>query len=137
VAHLDLEERETFRGALVMDMIGYSSDTRMDVQLEYTSAFADFGGFVAATGDAFTDLTILPSTAGGASDHAPFLSNDMPATLSITRDYSHYPYYHLSTDTPDKMTTPDQLAEIVRLNLAACARLANPDVLVGEHWVLF
>jgi hypothetical protein len=52
------------------------------------------------------------------------LQRNVPAVLTIDNDYSSYPHYHLTTDTPEKVIVPMGV-NILRMNVAALAEIAN------------
>ncbi len=115
-----------FKGALIMDMISYTADTRLDVLLESQNFAAGLVNDLAQAAADFTSLTVFQSFNPFGSDHVPFLDDNLPAVLAIENDWDSYPGYHQSTDTVDQLT-PEQGIEILRMNMAALARLANPD----------
>lgn len=133
---LTAQQRTHLKGAIIMDMIGYSADSRMDVLLE-TSPFASPVRDVMASAAAdFTNLTVFSSDNPFGSDHVPFLNRNMPAVLAIENDWDVYPQYHKSGDTY-ALITPAQGEGILRMNTGALARLANPLTTSVESWYCF
>ncbi|MCB2153999.1 M20/M25/M40 family metallo-hydrolase [bacterium] len=115
-----------FRGALIMDMISYTSDPVWDVHVESFIWHANFASTVLACADDFSTLTRYWSSSTGRSDHMSFLNRGLAAVLIIESEWGNYPYYHTSDDTMDKIT-PAVGSEVLRMTIAAALQLANPD----------
>jgi hypothetical protein len=140
VSQMTPQERQNLVAAVMMDMISYSSDTNWDVQLDTR---ADVGTALVdlqvAAAQEFTSLTVNRRTTFlGRSDHQPFIESGLPASLSIENEWQSYPHYHQSTDTIDRIN-PLQGAEIVKMNVATVAILANPlaSSTTGSTWNLY
>lgn len=112
------------RGMLNMDMISFSADETLDILLE-TAPEAEFltDPFIRAA-EAYTDLRVSVSLNPFGSDHVPFLQRGMPALLVIDADYSFYPGYHRTNDTPEKIVL-EMGWDVLRMNLAALAEMAG------------
>lgn len=122
---LTTTQRANCKGALIMDMIGYTVDADHDVWLSAESAGVPLRNQLAATGAQFTSLRIMMTTAISGSDHTPFLQRNMPAVLSIEGDYSSYPGYHNAGDLVSNITKELGI-EVTKMNLALAAQLAVP-----------
>jgi hypothetical protein len=124
-AHLVLDGDDGKVQAMVnMDMIGYTGDAELDCLLESRALGQSLIDALAAAATQHTTLTISTSTFAWGSDHVPYLNRDMPAVLVIENDYSEYPYYHSTGDTPDKITI-DMGYQVLRMALATVAELAG------------
>lgn len=138
VANLTATERANFRGAINLDMIGYTGDAEHDVLLE-TLPFADpLQNELEAAAHDFTNLAVYNSFVLLGGDHEPFLNAGLPCVLAIENDWDTYPAYHLSSDTT-AMITRELGASITKMSLAALVRLANPQPVsssVGQDWIL-
>jgi hypothetical protein len=121
-------EIASFSGAIIMDMISFTADAQLDVLLETRIFAAGLLNDMAQAAADFTSLTVFQSFNPFGSDHIPFLNHpdELHAVLAIENDWDVYPGYHQAADTIEKLT-PEQGIEILRMNLAAMLRLANPD----------
>jgi Peptidase family M28 len=113
--------------AVLMDMIGYSSDTRFDVLLETSSALsAVFTPFQTAAADYSPGLAILTSTNPFGSDHIPFINRSVPSLLLIEDEWDTYGQYHRSTDTPNNVTNAlQQGPAVLKMAVAVLAQQAE------------
>jgi hypothetical protein len=118
--------------ALIMDMIGYSGDTDLDAMLESSTAFPGlFDPFVAAAATYAPELRLVQDFSPCCSDHAPFISRNMPSLLTIEYDYSPsmangYQHYHQTTDLPQNMTRALQMGGgILKMNIAVLTQAAG------------
>lgn len=139
VQSLSTTQRTNLAAALTMDMIAYTSDSELDVLLE-TSAFADgVADIQAAAAQEFTSLAVYRSLNPFGSDHVPFLSQNLPATLAIQNEWDTYPHYHRNTDTIAQVSQA-QGTEVVRMQAAALGMIANPQPVaatVRDWWVIY
>ncbi len=139
VSDMTATERSNFQAALTMDMISYTADAEMDVLLETDSLSSPLVIEMAAAAADFTDLVVYFSDNPFGSDHMPFINANLDSVLAIENDWDVYPDYHRSTDTLSNITR-ELGADIVRMNVATIARMANPDPVnsgMGEGWTLF
>lgn len=118
------------RLALIMDMIGFSTDTLdLDVLLESANTATQqpvLQGFAALAADHAPQLRVVTSTNPCCSDHMPWINQGVPALLTIENDWFQYPHYHRSTDVPANMTNAEAMAgPILRMNAAAVASWAG------------
>lgn len=117
------------RGVATMDMIGWSPNATLGIFLETTTAHVAFMNLFADAALTYApELAMVNTgTAPCCSDHAPYLSAGKPAVLSIHRNYSSYPHYHRTTDTPANLGAwARQIGgAIVRTNVAAVAALSG------------
>jgi Peptidase family M28 len=113
--------------AVLMDMIGYSSDTRYDVLLETSSALsAVFVPFQTAAADYSPGLAILTSTNPFGSDHMPFINRSVPSLLLIEDEWDTYGQYHRSTDTPSNVSNAVQQGPaVLKMAIAVLAQKAE------------
>jgi len=103
-------------GMLALDMVGEGQDT----------LFVDQGGSVADQAMAAASQLGVPAQAQsmGRSDHAPFVSANVPATLMIWWDGNapgviyHVPADNLHNVNPAKLKAAGQVAELTLLNLS-------------------
>jgi len=58
------------------------------------------------------------------SDHVSYLDAGIASTLAIDQDWDSYPYYHRTTDTPDKLDY-SLLTSIAKLEAAALAIISG------------
>jgi len=138
VGDLTATQRSNFEGAVIMDMISYTGDSERDVLLETSSWAAPLLNELADAAADFTTLSVYTSFFPFGSDHVPFLNANLPAVLTIENDWDTFPAYHQSTDTT-AFITRDLGASITKMNLAAVARLANPQPLnsgLGDAWMI-
>lgn len=124
------------KSMLNMDMIGWSPDSALGVRIE--TDLGESGSpndlLVDLLADAAltyaSNLSIEKIYGTGGSDHVPYLSAGVPATMSIHRGRAiAYPHYHLSSDTPANLGphAQDIGSAIVRMNVAALAQIAGTD----------
>lgn len=149
VQNLSAEERERVQAAIVLDMVGFTSDAELDVLLE-TYAWAE--GLRAVLRDAareWTSLVTYDSNNPYGSDHMPFLRQGIPTVLLIQNEWDNYPCYHKTCDVPKNLSRA-QGQEIMKMLVVALAELAGSchladancdgqvDVLdiqlVASHW---
>lgn len=110
---LDSGKEKSIKAALIMDMIGYSGDSELDLLLETSRLTQPLLADIETVHND-PDLVVSESFNYWGSDHEPFLDNGIPAILFIENDYLNYPSYHRSTDTVDKIH-PELGPKILRL----------------------
>lgn len=118
--------------AVIMDMIGYSGDTDLDVLLETSSGLSTlFPLFTAAAANYAPELRLISDTMYCCSDHAPFIQRGAPALLTIENDYSPsmpngYQHYHKTTDVPANITRAQEMGGgILKMNIAVLTAAAG------------
>ena len=113
--------------AVIMDMIGYSGDSDLDVLLESSAALSSvFTPFLSMAATYTPQLRLLQDTSPCCSDHMPFISRSVPALLTIENDYSAYAHYHQSTDLPANITRALEMGGgILKMNIAVLADAAG------------
>jgi hypothetical protein len=113
--------------AVIMDMIGYSGDTDLDVLLETSTALSSvFSRYVALEPLYAPELRMVTSTTPCCSDHMPFINRGVPSLLTIENDWSSYQHYHKTTDVPANMTRALEMGgAIIKLNTAVVAEAAG------------
>jgi hypothetical protein len=109
---------------LSMDMIGYSADSDLDCLLQSDPAGQALIDAFSDAAELHTSLRIVTSLFVGGSDHAPYSQLGMPALMTIENDWDVYPHFHLTTDLPEHLV-PEMAEQILRMNVAALARLAG------------
>jgi hypothetical protein len=112
-----------------MDMIAYQIQAGTQysgVLLETTSAWSNslFPIYRLSATRYTTIAQIATTTSASGSDHVSFLNRGMPALLTIDKDWASYPYYHRTTDTPDKLVQALGY-QIVRLGVGAVAQVLD------------
>ena len=116
--------------AVIMDMIGYSSTSALDVMLETSSALAAvLPQFQQAAADYSPTMTVSTSLSPFGSDHMPFINRAVPTLLLIENEWDSYPHYHKATDIPANVT--NALLEgpaIIRMELAVIAGRAELEL---------
>lgn len=113
---------------VVMDMIGYSADSRLDAQFESYSTWQSYmARFGAAAATYAPELNVVISTNPFGSDHMPYLQASRQTVLAIEYDNEVYPHYHRSTDTPANIGPQAQAmgGAILKTNAAVLADLAG------------
>ena len=115
--------------ALIMDMIGYSQNTQLDVLLETSSALSTvFPQFQNAVADYATELVPHTSTNPFGSDHMPFIEYDVPSLLVIEYDYDLYPGYHKTNDVPGTISNALAMGGgVLKMNAAVLTEAAGYD----------
>lgn len=118
--------------AVIMDMIGYSGDTDLDLLLETSSTLSHlFPLFTAAAATYAPELRPIADTVYCCSDHAPLIQRGAPALLTIENDYSPsmpngYQHYHRTTDVPANVTRAQEMGGgILKMNVAVLAAAAG------------
>jgi len=116
--------------AVIMDMIGYSSTTALDVLLETSTALsAVLPQFQQAAADYSPGMTVSTSLAPFGSDHMPFINRGVPTLLLIQNEWNSYPHYHKATDIPANVTNALlQGPAIMRMELAVIAARAELEL---------
>lgn len=114
--------------AVIMDMIGYSGDTDLDLLLETGSAHTGlFARYTAARPLYAPEARIVTSSTPCCSDHMPFIDRGVPALLTIQNDWNPgqpggYVHYHTITDIPANITRATEMGgAILKLNAAILA----------------
>ncbi len=116
------------KSVAIMDMIGYSASSNLRVLLESSASQAAYVQlFAAAAATYVPNLGVLTSTSPSGSDHVPYINAGLRSLLSIENDWSVYPHYHRTTDTPANMGPQAQAmgGAVIRTNAAALADLVG------------
>lgn len=118
--------------AVIMDMIGYSGDSDLDVLLETSASLSTvFTPFAAAAATYAPELRVLTDTSACCSDHMPFINRGVSSLLTIENDYSPsmpngYQHYHKTTDLPANITRAEEMGGgILKMNIAVLADAAG------------
>ncbi len=113
---------------VIMDMIGYSGSSNLRVLLESNATHGAYvQQFAAAAATYVPELGVLTSTSPFGSDHVPYLNAGLRTLLTIENDWSSYPHYHRTTDTPANIGPHAQAmgGAILRTNAAALAEIVG------------
>ena len=113
---------------VIMDMIGYSADAKLQGLFETFDDHEDYlMRFGAAAAAYVPELDVVFSTMPFGSDHMPYLSAGVPAVLAIENDWDSYPHYHSSADTPANIGpfARDMGGAILKTNAAVIAELGG------------
>ncbi len=117
-------DADKLKGVINMDMIGYAKGDTLGVLLETEEVATELMQLLEDSAAEFTDMEVSTTFNAWGSDHVPYLRKQIPAVLTIDRDWSGYPSYHKTTDTIEKVR-PDMAAEILKMNVAALSQLAG------------
>ena len=116
------------QAVVIMDMIGYSADDRLDVDFESAATWLPYlNRFAAAAATYAPELNVTLSTHPFGSDHMPYLAAGKQTLLAIESDWDIYPHYHQRTDTPVNMGPNAQAmgGAILRTHAAMLAELSG------------
>jgi hypothetical protein len=113
--------------ALIMDMIGYSANSQLDVLFETSAALSGvFQPFQGAVADYASELVPHTSTNPFGSDHMPFINRNVPSLLVIEYDYDDYPGYHRTNDVPATISNALPMGGgVLKMNAAVLADAAG------------
>ena len=112
------------RVALIMDMIGFSADSDLDVLLETNATHAAtlhprWSNYASVYAP---ELRVVLSNSASGSDHVPYLQRGRPSILTIENDWNVYSHYHKSTDLPANVSNASAMGgAILKMNAAALA----------------
>ena len=112
------------RVALIMDMIGYSGDSDLDVLLETNSTHAAVlhPAWASYASNYAPELRVVVTSSASGSDHVPYLQRNRPSLLTIENDWDSYAHYHRATDLPSNVSNALGMGGgILRMNAAALA----------------
>jgi hypothetical protein len=116
------------QAVVIMDMIGYSASSQLDVLLESNASWiAYLNRFAEAASIYVPGMGVTTSTSPCCSDHAPYLNAGRQSLLVIEKDWNIYPHYHQSTDIPVNLGV-NALAmggAIIRTNVAVLADMSG------------
>jgi len=117
-------DRSKLRFALIMDMIGYTSNPNsLNVIVESYSDYDDeLQLFVNCAYDYVSQLGVYVSYNPFGSDHMPYLQNGFASVLAIENDWDIYPGYHRTTDQPSYLTRA-MGRTIIQMNVAVLAKM--------------
>ena len=118
VKGLSSNEMSKIKVALNMDMIGFERTPPLSLLLETSKSCKYLAEKMEALAQKYTNLAIQTSLSPWGSDHVPFLTKQIPSTLSIESEFSANPNYHQVTDLI-KDVNLDLCEHTMRLNAAA------------------
>ena len=106
------------------DMIGYAEtyDDRHMIGVYGSSTIASNSQVMSDSYPGLIDLTVIPHSASGNSDHWPFIQQGYDAAMY--HEYHFNPYYHSSQDTIDKMDLEYDM-RVTRMIMATLANFSN------------
>ena len=116
------------QAVVIMDMIGYSAGSQLDVLLESNASWpAYLDRFAEAASIYAPGMGVTTSTSACCSDHKPYLNAGKRSLLTIEKDWSIYPHYHQTTDFPVNLGIHAQAmgGAIIRMNVAVLAELSG------------
>ncbi len=122
VNSLPASMRSRIKGALNMDMIGYTQDGSLGVLIETSPNFRELHDHFAIAARLVDGLETYSSFSPFGSDHVPFINKNIPALLTCDNDWGEYPDYHRTTDTIEKLSR-EMGAAILKMNAAALAAI--------------
>lgn len=138
VNQMSSADRTNFKGAIILDQVGFRRDSRKISVIFETSGRGDgqqriidtLAHATKAIPKWGTQVDFKCNYAGWGSDHMPFLENGLPAVLLIERDnlYSADHFGHTAKDTLDKVDY-NFAASIATIAAAAVGNLADPGSL--------
>ncbi len=114
-------ERDKVKGVIVMDMIGYSATDNLACLLETSKSNTPIVNILSAAAKEYAKCRVVTTFNYFGSDHVPFIDNKFPALLTIDNDWSRYPNYHTTRDTPEYLKIP-MAREMLRMNTATIAQ---------------
>ncbi|WP_372369788.1 M28 family metallopeptidase [Candidatus Uabimicrobium sp. HlEnr_7] len=114
------------KAALIMDMIGYTSDDDLDLLLETADVGKHLFPVFTAAAQQYTSLRIVTSLRPFGSDHVPYIKRGLPGLLTIENDWDDYKPYHTTNDRPSKVSI-DMGREVLRMNVVTLAMLMDQD----------
>jgi len=117
-------ELSKLKAVINMDMIGYTKSETLGVLLETEEVATDLMESLKASAEEFTDLEVSTTFNAWGSDHVPYLRKQVPAVLTIDRDWGAYPAYHKDTDIIENVV-PEMGIEILKMNIATLSQLAG------------
>jgi len=98
-------DKSKVRLVTIMDMVGYAASSQLIVLLEtysqYSSTVQEFQNSCRTYGNIGSVVSYNPF----GSDHVPYLLGGYNALLNIDYDWDSYPYYHRTTDTPNRLVS--------------------------------
>lgn len=109
-----------------LDMIAHATSDLLETRIETTSAFqGEFARYRAAAATYAPELRLIEAGTQAYSDHWPFIARGIPAVFTWENGAGIYPHYHQSTDLPQNLLRPRQLAGgILKMDAAVLAGLA-------------
>lgn len=137
VRQLSGTERENFRGAIIMDQVGFHKDRKQPTSVIFETKGRDKGQqmMVDTMAHATKNVPELGSKAtfqvnyaGWGSDHMSFLEAGLPAVLLIEQD-NLYSADHWGHTAKDDMTNIDFQfgADVAKIAVASIGNLADPS----------
>jgi hypothetical protein len=128
-------DRENFRGAIILDQVGFRRDSRKTSVIFETSGRGEGQQRIIDTLAHTTraipkwgmQVDFKCNYAGWGSDHMPFLQNNLPAVLLIERDnlYAADQFGHTAKDALDKVDY-SFAASVAAIAATATGNLADP-----------
>ena len=112
------EEKSRIRAVFNLDMIGFDAVAPLSVMIETSSFNKQMVEKMIELAKAYANFSIVTSYSPHGSDHAPFLTQKIPAVLTIQSEFDNNPNYHQTTDTM-AIINEDLCRNILRMNAAA------------------
>jgi len=135
VKQMSTSDKANFRGAIILDQVGFRRDSRKTSVIFETSGREEGKQRIIDTLAHSTrgipkwgsQVEFQCNYAGWGSDHMPFLENNLPAVLLIERDnlYAADHFGHTAKDALDKVDY-NFAASVAAIAAAATGNLADP-----------
>ncbi|HNX74602.1 MAG TPA: M28 family metallopeptidase [Candidatus Rifleibacterium sp.] len=118
VKSLSTEEKSAIRAVFNLDMIAFDAVAPLSVMIETSSQYKPLVGKLTELAKNYANFSITTSYSPHGSDHAPFLTQKIPAVLTIQSEFDSNPNYHQVTDTM-AIVNENLCRNILRMNAAA------------------
>lgn len=118
VKALTADEKSKIKAVFNLDMIGFDAVAPLSVMIETSSFNRPMVEKMTELAKNYANFSIQISYSPNGSDHAPFLTQKVPAVLTIQSEFDNNPNYHQVTDTMD-IINEDLCRNILRMNAAA------------------
>ncbi|BBM81899.1 M28 family metallopeptidase [Candidatus Uabimicrobium amorphum] len=119
-------DHKKLKAALIMDMIGYTGDSDLDLLLETADVGKHLFPIFTEAAKQYTSLRIVTSLRPFGSDHVPYIRKGLPALLTIENDWDEYKPYHTTGDLSSKVST-DMGHQVLRMNVVTIGMLMDQD----------
>lgn len=98
------DEKSKVKGVYIMDMIGFTTDDKLDVIIETSEANQPLVDLSLASFNNYSHGSVESTFNYWGSDHVPFIDAGIPTVLLIDGEYASYPAYHRSDDVIANIT---------------------------------
>ncbi|MDD3145981.1 MAG: M20/M25/M40 family metallo-hydrolase, partial [Candidatus Riflebacteria bacterium] len=118
VKNLAADEKSNIKAVFNLDMIGFDAVAPLSVMIETSSFNRPMVEKMTELARSYANFTIQANYSPHGSDHMPFLTQKIPAVLTIQSEFASNPNYHQITDTM-AIINEDLCRNILRMNAAA------------------